>query len=337
MRDAHGSGRGRAAAQTTPAQTSMPEPELTSSLVRAGLTPPQAAPDLQVATFAALLHAAAAAPGRDEPATPRSTSAEPSAFSAPGLLRRRLLERVARSASASRTLHTQRHADTQAVAAAPGVTLRRLYTANAAMPGALQRRPGEPEAVTLVELAPGATWAGPGAALQREWLVLRGNVHLGTLGTLDMTRLEAHDYHVVPAGSDAGAWCSEGGVLLYQRETRPGPAAPTAPWTQRAEGAQWSDYSPGIKRRLMWQEDGAAAMLYHALPGATVPHHGHRHDEECFMLAGDFFLDEVLLRALDYQIAPAGTEHISASTDTGLLLYARGDVDLDLKRCELQD
>jgi quercetin dioxygenase-like cupin family protein len=72
-------------------------------------------------------------------------------------------------------------------------------------------------------------------------------------------------------------------------------------------------------------------MLYHALPGAAVPHHGHRRDEECLMLAGDFFLDEVLLRPLDYQIAPAGTEHRSASTDTGLLVFAHGDLDLDLR------
>lgn len=72
-------------------------------------------------------------------------------------------------------------------------------------------------------------------------------------------------------------------------------------------------------------------MLYHALPGAAVPCHGHRHDEECLMLAGDFLLDEVLLRPLDYQIAPAGTGHRVARTDAGVVLYAHGDVDLDVR------
>ncbi len=103
-----------------------------------------------------------------------------------------------------------------------------------------------------------------------------------------------------------------------------------AQWTRRPAAAPWTAYAPGIRRRLMWQQGAQAAMLYHALPGAAVPHHGHRHDEECLMLAGDFFLDEVLLRPLDYQLAPAGTEHHVSCTDTGVLLYAHGDVDLDL-------
>lgn len=81
----------------------------------------------------------------------------------------------------------------------------------------------------------------------------------------------------------------------------------------------------------MWRQGAQAAMLYHALPGAAVPHHGHRHDEGCLVLAGDFFLDEVLLCTLDDQLAPAGTEHRVASTDTGDVIYAHDDVDLDVK------
>lgn len=243
-------------------------------------------------------------------------------------LRRRLFDRVARSAATSRTLHTRRQADTVAITVAPGVTLRSLYEA---VPGQA-RRPGEPEAVTLVELAPGAVWAPatPAAGnnaqgLQREWLVLGGR-----LETAGLT-LAAHDYHVVPAGAASGAWTSRDGALVYQREARPEAGAPAAAVTQHAAAAVWEDYAPGIRRRVMWQQQGQAAMLYHALPGAAVPHHGHGHDEECLMLAGDFFLDDVLLRALDYQLAPAHTEHRLAHTDTGVVIYAHGDVALDLR------
>jgi hypothetical protein len=49
------------------------------------------------------------------------------------------------------------------------------------------------------------------------------------------------------------------------------------------------------------------------------------------MLRGDLFLDDVLLRALDWQLAPAGSEHQSVSTDVGGLLFAHGDIDLQLK------
>jgi len=302
-----------------------PDAPLTAlaSLVDAGLSLPLArpadAPDAQADPFATLLHAIA--PARTGP--PEGAEA----------LRRRLFGRVGASAASARRLHTRRHADTLAVAVAPGVTLRALYRAAEGQ----ARRPGEPEAVTLVELAPGAAWpaasalpgtrAAPGGApsLQRECLVLEGQLLAGSVP------LHAHDYHVVPAGTDGGAWSSRNGALLCLRESRRASEAPARPTTQRAATAEWTAYAPGIRRRMMWREGGQAAMLYHALPGAAVPHHGHRHDEECLMLAGDFFLDEVLLRALDYQIAPAGTEHRVSCTDTGVLLYAHGDVDLDVK------
>ncbi len=259
----------------------------------------------------------------------------------PPALRRRLFTRVTVSAEGARGLHTRRHADTVAAEAGPGVTLRPLYRTSGT-----PRRPGEPEAVSLVELMPGAAWAGPsapGATLQRECLVLRGSLSIGAAG------LQAHDYHVVPAGVDVGTqvsagvragvgaaidgegWSTRTGALVYLRESQPAHGAPNRPVTLRADQAEWADYAPGIKRRVMWRQGAQAAMLYHALPGAAVPHHGHHHDEECLMLAGDFFLDEVLLRTLDYQIAPAGTEHRVASTDTGVVIYAHGDADLDVK------
>lgn len=289
-----------------------------AALARAGLPPPLARPagagdasDAQGRHFGPLL--LATTPARPATAT-----------------RRRLLERVLRSAGDARALHTRRHADTVPAEACAGVTLRSLYRAAGAA-----RRPGEPDAVTLVELAPGASWAGPASPsatspgpdqpLQRECLVLQGCVQVGEV------LLGARDYHVVPAGLGIGAWSTARGALLYVREAQPAAGAPGRVVTQRAGSAAWVDHAPGIRRRILWRQDAQAAMLYHALPGAAVPPHGHRHDEECLMLAGDFFLDEVLLRPLDYQIAPAGTGHRVASTDTGVVLYAHGDVDLDVR------
>ena len=71
-----------------------------------------------------------------------------------------------------------------------------------------------------------------------------------------------------------------------------------------------------------------AAMLWLAEPGATVPHHHHGHDEECLMLRGDLFQDDYLLREGDYQLAPSGTAHETVSTDTGALIYAHGDLQM---------
>ena len=56
--------------------------------------------------------------------------------------------------------------------------------------------------------------------------------------------------------------------------------------------------------------------------------HDHGHDEECLMLQGELFLDDVLLQEGDYQLAPAGTSHRITETDTGVVIYAHGDLDL---------
>jgi quercetin dioxygenase-like cupin family protein len=293
-----------------------PDDDPIVTLARAGLPPPLARP--------------AGADPHEDPFEPLLRAAAPLRQAAPGALRQRLFERVAASAAGARGLSTQRASDAAPREVAPGVTLRALYRAAAGLP----RRPGEPDAASLVELAPRAAWRSGGGSLQaperrrglqRECLVLRGQLRIGGV------HLHAHDYHVVPADAEDDDWSSEGGALLYHRASQPAPGAALQSTTQRAASAEWSDYAPGIRRRLLWRQGPQAAMLYHALPGAAVPHHGHRHDEECLMLAGDFFLDEVLLRALDYQLAPAGTAHHVSSTDTGVLLFAHGDVDLDLK------
>jgi quercetin dioxygenase-like cupin family protein len=232
--------------------------------------------------------------------------------------RQRLFARVARSAAAARRMHTRRHADTVAETLADGVQARELYRAPP-----LPLRPGEPQRSRLIELAPGARWTAEPGPWQREWLVLAGSAALGGLA------LGTHDFLLQPADAESVPLHSEAGALVLLREAPPQAGAQAL--LQRAVDARWGDYGPGIERRVMWQQDGQAAMLYRTRPGAAVPRHGHRHDEECLMLAGDVFLDEVLLRPLDYQLAPAGTHHDSVGTDTGLLLYAHGDLDLDLQ------
>jgi quercetin dioxygenase-like cupin family protein len=261
---------------------------------------PQAAPDLQAELFEPVLLAL------NEAAVPP-----------PMPTAQRLFRRVAKSAASARALHTLRHSDTTAQEVAPGVTQRTLYLA--AAPQVL--RPGEPATVTLVNLNAGATIELPAAALQREWLVLRGSVQVGA------TWLQEQDYHVVPVDAAAALRAGPSGALVYQREA---PSTPSAPWTQHAASAEWSDFGPGIRRRVMWQQGGLAAMLYRTLPGAAVPRHGHRHDEECLMIEGDLFVDDIMLRPLDYQVAPAGTEHQGLYTDTGVVVFVHGDFTLDL-------
>lgn len=48
------------------------------------------------------------------------------------------------------------------------------------------------------------------------------------------------------------------------------------------------------------------------------------------MIEGEAFIDDVLLREGEYQLAPAGTCHGGVSSDTGGLIYAHGDVELEV-------
>ena len=238
---------------------------------------------------------------------------------APAALRGRLLERLAVSRAASSVMVTSRLKKLAASGLAPGVTARTLYAA----PRDRALRPGEPLRARLIDLQPGSSWRASGGDVHREWLVLRGAVRL------DGTDLGLRDYHVSPAGSAHGfALTSPRGARLFLRESPPAAGSGGAACTVRDAEAGWPAYAPGIRRRVLWQRDGQAALLYHAQPGAAVPQHTHEHDEECLMVQGELFLDDLLLQEGDYQLAPAGTGHRITQTDTGVVIYAHGDLDL---------
>jgi quercetin dioxygenase-like cupin family protein len=233
-------------------------------------------------------------------------------------VRGRLLDRLAASRAEAGAMFTARRSRQMSVEPAFGVRTSLLYAA--ASDRAL--RPGEPLRVRLVEMKAGSLWAGPEPVCHREWLVLQGSVWLGD------EPLQLRDYHVAPAASPARGLRTEAGALLFLRESAARAGEDPTPFTVRDHDAGWPDYAPGIQRRVLWQHAGQAAMLYYAQPGASVPIHTHGHDEECLMVQGELFLDDVLLRLGDYQLAPAGTGHRITETDTGVVIYAHGDLDL---------
>jgi hypothetical protein len=270
-------------------------------------------------------------------------------------LRDRLAQRVAASLKAEAPMHTVRRPQAPRQPVWPGVVTQTLYEAHrggvspqpvegsaAAQPIELPTlRPGEPVRARLIELAAGVSfhanvlWAGlSDPPLHREWLVLSGSV------CLNGQWLSQRDYHRSPADHDAESVVSSTqGALLFLREAfAPLPAplpipsqAPTAeiPHTVLDAQAGWPDFAPGIQRRVLWQQNGQAALLYWAQPGAQVPQHRHGHDDECLVLQGELFLDDVLLQPGDYQLAPAGSGHLTTQTHTGAVIYAHGDLQMN--------
>ncbi len=275
------------------------------------LPPPLAAVDAQADEFHWLLDGLPLAP---DPALADSRP-EPA-------LRARVMQRVAQAAQASRAFFTVRQP--MASAAGPSATLRSRVLYQCQDGRAL--RVGEPLRVRLLQLPADSHWRPDllPATTRCEWLVMSGECSVAHRS------LSPRDYLLQAGQADMPEWHSVDGATVYLRESAQPQADPDKPLWVRDAQSSWDDFAPGIRRRVLWSEDGQAAMLYHALPGAAVPQHGHGHDEECLMLEGEVFLDDELLRCGDYQLAPAGTRHQGISTDTGGILFAHGDFDLDL-------
>ncbi|WP_284619685.1 cupin domain-containing protein [Aquabacterium humicola] len=245
--------------------------------------------------------------------------AQPMAGAGPGPLRERVLQRIGRSAEASRAFVTVRTRRARAMPLAEGVLARALYETAGTAP-----RPGEPARVRIIELAAGARWqADPLCGAVSEWLVMDGALDM------DGALLQTRDFQRRPANETAPVLHSPTGARLYLRESSAAPGEARS--TVLDACTPWQDFAPGIRRRVLWTDGREAALLYLADPGAAVPQHGHGHDEECLMLDGEVFLDDLLLCRGDWQLAPAGTAHEGVSTDTGGVLFAHGDLDLDIR------
>lgn len=248
-------------------------------------------------------------------------AAPPAADTAP--LRGRLMSRVQASARGEAGMLTRRRRRTAVQHPAEGLDVQTLYQADDA------RRPGEPLRVRLIALRAGtvlhAGVLGDVAELQgrhREWLLVSGRL------LQDGQPLLPRDYGLAPPGHALPSWQAETDALLFLRESAQAAQPGDGPQLVRDAEAGWPDFAPGIRRRVLWQRDGQAALLYHAEAGAQVPQHTHGHDEECLMVQGELFLDDLLLQEGDYQLAPAGTGHRVTHTDTGVIIYAHGDLDL---------
>lgn len=231
----------------------------------------------------------------------------------PGRLGERLSARLTQSLLAEQGMVTVRRRKAEAEPLADGVQQRWLYRA----PQQRTLRAGEPRAASVIELQAGARLTLP-AGGPREFLVLRGGAQV------DADLLELRDFLLLPAGS-APVLSSADGAHVFVREADGDDVKRTL---VRDVEAGWPEFAPGIRRRVLWTGGGQAALLYRADPGASVPNHSHGHDEECLMVQGELFLDDVLLQQGDYQLAPAGTGHRITETDTGVILYAHGDLDL---------
>jgi hypothetical protein len=230
----------------------------------------------------------------------------------------RVAARVGASAERGRQLVTVLRRDMRSRRLAGGGQVLVVYSA-----AGVARRQGQAQRLRLVGLSAGASChlsMLPG--LGWECLVLAGEI------TVDGEPLGPLDHHHRPAGAARVFLFSAEGARLLVRES--GHAPGSGPLvTQRAARSAWEQLPGGIGRRQLGSVGTQRASLHRLAPGSALPVHRHRGDEECLLLEGEVFVDDRLLRAGDYQVAPAGTLPRSITTDAGALLYRHGDGDLD--------
>jgi quercetin dioxygenase-like cupin family protein len=236
--------------------------------------------------------------------------------------RQGLMSRVRRSALAHSGMHTSRREDAEWAALAPGVQARALG-ASAGL------------RVDLLRLAPHAAWPWPAQVHAQEILVIEGD--------LDISGAAATPQHLVPLQQRvlgcADLWqrvAGSAGATVYVRSRHSDLAqlaVNEAQWWQAAQAdalqpadPPWAGFLAGSEAAVLHAHGAVASMLVRLAAGASLPDHGHSQDEDCYMLAGDMYLGDILVRAGDYQLARAGGQHVGVASDAGAVFYFHGAV-----------
>lgn len=221
-------------------------------------------------------------------------------------LQSRLLSRAAESVRRHQGFVTWRRRDATWRPVGPGVRAVTLHE-------------DEESRSELIELSPQAGLSDTRVDEASEWLVLGGALRVGS------DSLSARDFHAQAAAQQEAVQAETSGALVFRRQARTGPEVSSTTRFDLATG--WQPLREGVVVRPLCQTGTSISFLVRLARGARVPAHAHGLGEECLMVEGDLFLGDVLLREGDFQWAPAGSEHDGLYSDTGCLLFFRGEVD----------
>jgi quercetin dioxygenase-like cupin family protein len=102
------------------------------------------------------------------------------------------------------------------------------------------------------------------------------------------------------------------------------PGNPLQHLTMHADEGIWVTMLPGVEMKLLREDADTRSYLLRMAAGARVSGHGHSHEEECMVLAGDVWLGDLHAHAGDYHLARRGVPHGVVRSDGGCLLFLRG-------------
>ena len=97
--------------------------------------------------------------------------------------------------------------------------------------------------------------------------------------------------------------------------------------TLRPADGIWQPWLAGVQIKVLRERAGVLSCLLRLAPGASLPPHRHRQDEECIVLAGTLRIGSgTPLDAGGYHLAHAGTLHARIHADGGATIFLRGAV-----------
>lgn len=221
-----------------------------------------------------------------------------------------LLQRARRSAQAHREFVTLRREN-------------RVYTTVSAGVRSHSLRLSQGVRIDLLQMEPSASLNWPDGVVAQEVFVIEGGLNEGLNDAMALHSLCLRREHsrALVAGS--------AGARLYVRQLTAPEELPEIEkdwWyaTEPAQSSPWETLSEGVEIKVLRGVGSVMSTLARIAPGAQVVDHGHMLDEDCLMLQGDLFLGDILLRPDDYQVAPAGCNHVNSMSDTGALFYFHG-------------
>ena len=95
----------------------------------------------------------------------------------------------------------------------------------------------------------------------------------------------------------------------------------------RAGDGEWVETGyDGVRMKSLFfdAERKERTILLRMDPGCSVPAHVHGGAEQCMVLEGDTFCEDLVMTAGDFQCLPADTRHASVGTRNGCLLLVVG-------------
>jgi anti-sigma factor ChrR (cupin superfamily) len=238
-------------------------------------------------------------------------------------IRERLFERVGQSVQAHREYVTVRREEGEWQAQADGSKSRSLHE-------------DESSRVLILCLPPGVSLRWPEGATAQEILVLEG----GLAPAGDTMPLHGpHAYAVLRREDPQLMLLAVGATTIYVRQLLVEPdrlpgleahwwslAVRPGVWVDPAR-RRWHQTSDGVLVLPLCGDSQVVSMLVRFAAGASVADHRHELNEDCLVLEGEMFLGDILLRAGDYQLAPAGGSHFGEMSDVGVLFFFHGALD----------